>query len=117
VYTVGCIVVTTVVGWVTVTVVFTGVAVVTVVATVVGEVVTLVGCVAIVVGEVVTLVCGVITVVWAAVTFSALTGSTMRSIARNTVTDMTDDPRPRDIATVLPAGCAGDFLQNLHCCY
>jgi hypothetical protein len=87
------------------------------VATVVGDVVTLVCGVAIVVGEVVTLVCGVITVVWDVVTLSALTGSTMRSIARNTAIGMTDDPLPRDIDTILPAGFAGDFLLNLHCCY
>jgi hypothetical protein len=87
---VGFAVVTAVVGWVTVTVVSMGVAVV--------------GDVAMVVGDVATVVAGV-------VTLSALTGSTtMRSIARNTATGMTDCPLSCNIDKILPAGFTGDFL-------
>jgi hypothetical protein len=109
---------------VTATVVFVGVAVVCVVATVVcvgGLVVTVVAMVVSVGGLVVrvvaTVVCvgGIVvrvvaTVVCDVVTLSALTGSTKRSIARNTATGMTDDPIPCDIDKFLPDGFTGDFL-------
>jgi hypothetical protein len=50
-----------------------------------------------VVALMVTVVCDGTTVVALVVTLSALTGSTMRSIARNTATGMTEDPLSRDI--------------------
>jgi hypothetical protein len=94
---VGFAVGTTDVGWVTVTVVPVGVAVVADVATVVADVAT-------VVADVATVVADVATVVACVVTLAALTGSTaMRSSARNTATGMTDDPLPCDIDTILPA--------------
>jgi hypothetical protein len=107
---VGFTVVTTVVVWVTATVVFTGGAVVTVVAAVVADGVTFVGCVTMVVADGVTLAGCVTTVVCDVVTLSALTGSIIRSIARNTATGMTDDPLPRDIDKLPPAGFTGNFL-------
>ena len=91
---VGLAVVTTVDGWVTATVVFMGVMVAIVVATVACVVGTVVCVVAGVVCVVIIVVCIVDTVVCEVVTLSALTGSTMRSIARNTATGMTDDPLP-----------------------
>jgi hypothetical protein len=94
---VGFAVGTTVVVRVTVTVVSVGVAIV--------------GDVAMVVADVATVVADVATVVACVVTLSALTGSTtMRSIARNTATGMTDDPLSCNIDKILPAGFTGDFL-------
>jgi hypothetical protein len=89
-----CVVVTVVVG--------VAVAVCVVVTVVVG--------VAVAVCVVTTVVGDVVMVVCCVVTLSALTGNTMRSIARNTATGMTDDPLPRDIDKLLPAGFTGDFL-------
>jgi hypothetical protein len=113
---VGFMVVTTGVGWVTATVVFTGGAVVCDVATVVSVVGTVVCDVATVVSGVGTVVCDVALVVCDVVTLSALTGSTMSSIVRNTATGMTDNLLSRDIDKILPAGFTVDFLQILHCC-
>jgi len=108
------VVVTTVTGCV-VTVVATGVAVVAVVAAVVAGVAavvalgvaTVVAVGATVVGDVAMVV---VIVVAGIVTLAALTGRTTRSIARNTAAGMRDDPFPRDIDKILPAGFAGDFL-------
>jgi hypothetical protein len=89
-----CVVVTVVVG--------VTLAVCVVVTVVVG--VTLAVCVVTtVVGDVVMVVCCVLLL-------SALTGNTMRSIARNTATGMTINPLPRDIDKLLPAGFTGNFL-------
>jgi hypothetical protein len=94
---VGFAVVTTVAGGVTATVVFAGVKVAIVVTTVVCGVGTVVCVVVRLVCDKGIVVCVVAMVVCEVVTLSALTGSTIKSIARNTATDMTDDTVPRVI--------------------